>query len=477
MKPIFLIAALVFCTLAHSQTGLQKIPLQPFNQLEINGDITVYLNQTDEETISASADDLASIKYEVSEGKLKISGEAGKIYLHLMNIEKIMLKGSSEVYSSDTLKGEKLVLSSTGSGDANLLTKYNYIDVSVSGASDVKLAGNTNSLIANVSGSGDLRAYSLLVTDATININGAGDAKVHVSNTLKGDVSGAGTLFYQGIVKQIDSNITGAGEIKRSNSLADNDTTRIRVGRREIIILDEKGRTEVEIGDDVMIDNELKNSKSSKKRPQYIWSGFEMGINGWLNADNTLNMDSVNTPFALNYGKSLFTNLNFWEVKGKVIGENLMLSTGMGLEINNYRFENNTRLVKNSPGNPAVIDSIDYTKSKLTLAYLNVPLYITFATNPLSNGKRLSISPGITGGWRVISYNKLMTKGDGGKQKAHLHDDFNMQPFRVNASLRIAYGNFVLFGNYSLNGLFNKNKGPDIMPFSVGIRIIGLGKS
>jgi hypothetical protein len=202
-----------------------------------------------------------------------------------------------------------------------------------------------------------------------------------------------------------------------------------------------------------------------------------MGINGWLNADNTLNMDSVNTPFALNYGKSLFTNLNFWEVKGKVIGENLMLSTGMGLEINNYRFENNTRLVKNSPGNPAVIDSIDYTKSKLTLAYLNVPLYITFATNPLSNGKRLSISPGITGGWRVISYNKLMTKGDGGKQKAHLHDDFNMQPFRVNASLRIAYGNFVLFGNYSLNGLFNKNKGPDIMPFSVGIRIIGLGKS
>ena len=104
MKTIFLSAALFICSLLHSQTALQKNPLEPFNQLEINGDITVYLNQTNEETISASSDDFAGIKYDLTNGLLKINGEAGKVYLHLKNIEKLVLNGSSEVYSSDTLK-------------------------------------------------------------------------------------------------------------------------------------------------------------------------------------------------------------------------------------------------------------------------------------------------------------------------------------------------------------------------------------
>jgi hypothetical protein len=40
----------------------------------------------------------------------------------------------------------------------------------------------------------------------------------------------------------------------------------------------------------------------------------------------------------------------------------------------------------------------------------------------------------------------------------------------------LGYGSFVLFANYALTPLFQKNEGPDLTAFSAGIRIIGFGK-
>jgi hypothetical protein len=118
---------------------------------------------------------------------------------------------------------------------------------------------------------------------------------------------------------------------------------------------------------------------------------------------------------------------------------------------------------------------VKYIKSKFTIGYLNAPLYLTFATKPIKKGKRLFISPGVTGGWRFTSYNKRKVEVDGDESKSRNKDDFNLNPFRVNASLRIGYGDFVLFANYALTDLFQRGKGPDITPFSVGVRVVGFG--
>jgi hypothetical protein len=40
----------------------------------------------------------------------------------------------------------------------------------------------------------------------------------------------------------------------------------------------------------------------------------------------------------------------------------------------------------------------------------------------------------------------------------------------------LGYGPFVLFANYALTPLFQKNEGPDLTAFSAGIRIVGFGK-
>lgn len=475
MKTLLLLSLAFLLNVAGSaQTGLEKKTLSSFKQLVINGASTVYLNQSTDESISASSDYLASSDYSVKEDVLTIDGNSEKIYINFIELISIQIKGNADVYSSDTIKSANIRISSTGAADANLLLKCTRVEVEVTGSGDVKLAGETQSLKAEVTGAGDLKAYGLIAEYGEIAISGASDAQVNVKNILKGDVTGAGTLYHSGDPKQIEVTVSGAGEVKRSNSLS-SDTTRIMFGRKQIIILDKNGEKRVDIGDDVKGGDEPGKKKS--RGPQSIWSGFELGVNGWMNTDNTFNLDTVNSAWALNYGKSVAVNINFWELHGKIYRNNIYLTTGLGSEINNYRFDQNVQLIKDTvPVTAKIENDINYDKSKLTIGYLNAPLYLTFASNPIGKkDKRLTVSPGITAGWRFTSYNKRKVEENGENIKSRTKDDFNLSPFRVNASLRVGYGSFILFANYSLTDLFQKNEGPDLTAFSAGVRIVGLG--
>ena len=44
-----------------------------------------------------------------------------------------------------------------------------------------------------------------------------------------------------------------------------------------------------------------------------------------------------------------------------------------------------------------------------------------------------------------------------------------MNDFRFNAVARVGYGDFTLFAAYSLTPMFDKDDGPEIYPFTVGI--------
>ncbi len=475
---LFLACSGVF---AQIQGELIKKDLSPFSRISVNGASTVYLKQTPQPYISMKDDEMKDVSYEVKGDQLSISGSGDAIYVGVTQLSEILLEGASELYSSDTLKGNTLVVSCSGTGDINLLLNCGSVFCNVSGASEVKLAGYTSELKASVSGTGDLYAQRLRTNKADVTISGTGDAKVNVSETLKGNVSGVGTLYYTGDAKDVDVGISGSGSMKKLNKLDDSDTTRIYLGNREIIILDKDLRiSDKDIADEFRkgFNDGFKDGKKGKvKNPKLnLWSGFELGINGWLNADGTTSMDSVNSNFSLNYGKSIVVNFNLFEVRARLIGENLTLVSGLGSEINNYRFDKNIRMNNVNDTLTLVEESeVNYLKSKFTIGYLNAPLYLCIASNANRKGKRLFIAPGITGGWRFASYNKRKVEIDGDESKSRFKNDFNTLPFRVNASVRVGYGNFLLFANYSLTEFFRKDLGPGLTPFSVGVRVVGFG--
>ena len=86
MKTIsfFLVAALILgINTVNAQGSLERKVLEPFTSLKINGDVDVYVNQSNEPGISASAKDLKSIQYQIVNGVLEINGGSeNHIYVH-----------------------------------------------------------------------------------------------------------------------------------------------------------------------------------------------------------------------------------------------------------------------------------------------------------------------------------------------------------------------------------------------------------
>lgn len=254
------------------------------------------------------------------------------------------------------------------------------------------------------------------------------------------------------------------------------DTTKFQLGSRgmsivegkdgytiEIIEMDEnKGKRKVDNDED----DEGEKHKKKKFRPHY--AGFEIGLNNFLNADNTLH---TGTFMNLNTAKSWNYNLNFLEY-GIGLGTSYVgLVTGMGVEWSNYVFDGNNSILEEDGDifeRPAPVYN-GVTKSKLAMTYLNAPLLLEFQIP--AGKKRVHISAGVTGGVKIGSRTKIKYQ-DGGRQKEVRKDDFSLAPFRYGATVRVGYRAINLFANYYFSPLFGETATPELYPFSVGLNLV-----
>jgi hypothetical protein len=91
------------------------------------------------------------------------------------------------------------------------------LEVSSSGGSKLKFSGMANKVDMDVSGAVNIHAFDLLAEIASLSISGAGDAEINVTKELYADISGAGSVRYKGDPQKVDSNVSGAGSIKKAN--------------------------------------------------------------------------------------------------------------------------------------------------------------------------------------------------------------------------------------------------------------------
>ncbi len=172
-------------------------------------------------------------------------------------------------------------------------------------------------------------------------------------------------------------------------------------------------------------------------------------------------------PFSSNDLKlraSKSSNVNIWIFMQRLNLTKgvLNLKYGLGLEMFNYRYENNISYHKN----PAYIfrDSIDFSKNKLYAGYLTVPFMVNVNTNP-GNRKSLSFSAGVSAGYLVASRNKQISSERG---KTKTRGDFDLEKFRLAYIGELGLGPVRLFGSYSINTLHQN--GLQQYPYSLGIR-------
>lgn len=168
---------------------------------------------------------------------------------------------------------------------------------------------------------------------------------------------------------------------------------------------------------------------------------------------------------ALNAGKS--SNVNIWLFMQKVnLYKNVLnLKYGLGLEMFNFRFDKNVSY-RNSPEPTVFMDSISFTKNKLYLGYLTVPVMFNIKMRP-SKPNSLSLSGGISASYLAGTHVKQIS-GERGKQK--FRGDFDFNRWRLAAIGEIGVGPVRLYGSYSFTPIQKSSTGLEQMPFAVGIR-------
>lgn len=495
--------------LTYSQTegsgNIQKQdrPLPAFSKIEVGSAFTVILTKGEPSVIVETDDNLGqNIETLVNDGVLQINSSgiknptSLKVYVTAPNITDIELSGAARLESRGILEFPVLHLGATGASRANIEVSSQELITEVTGASRVTLRGMATNHITEVTGASSVNALMLKTITTTAEVTGAGRVSVFAKNQLNANTRDAGSISYFDNpdikkIKQSGSSVitlNNPDEVMPTQSeevvgdieikvFENDDSTFIKIGDIDVLINDMDDMTKISIGRrDLEIDDEgnVKLKRHKKEKFDGHWGGVDFGINGLLDKENSLNAPLGYEFMDLKMEKSINFALNIFEQNFNLISENFGLTTGLGLEWNNYRFRNNAVITNLDDTLTGFIDEsgdLRYIKSKLITTYLTLPIMFEVQTNSYSKANSFHLGVGVLSGLRIGTHSKLVYE-NGEKETDKNRGSSAMSPFKLDLMARIGWGKINLYGKYSLVQLFKESRGPELYPFSVGITLV-----
>ncbi len=163
------------------------------------------------------------VKINSSDNKLVIELKNGyvyrdhtvKIYASLNQFENFEAAGASSVLF-DGMKiydNVKLKLSGASTFEGNLVCKRELI-IDLSGASEAKLYGAAKDCELILSGASNVDGINFSTEELMCDFSGASEASITVTDEIRGELSGASALNYNGKAR-VEVNLSGSSTIKR----------------------------------------------------------------------------------------------------------------------------------------------------------------------------------------------------------------------------------------------------------------------
>ncbi|MFA6873212.1 MAG: head GIN domain-containing protein [Bacteroidaceae bacterium] len=151
---------------------------------------------------------------------VSITGESKLIvFVTSPRLEQVEITGSGDVDLKGTMRGEKLNVFITGSGDVKsddllykevntaitgsgdvdlCVLKSNFVKAQISGSGDIDLKGSTEKLELIIGGSGEIEAERLIANVVKASLSGSGDIACYASKQINADVAGSGEITFKG---------------------------------------------------------------------------------------------------------------------------------------------------------------------------------------------------------------------------------------------------------------------------------------
>jgi hypothetical protein len=239
------------------------------------------------------------------------------------------------------------------------------------------------------------------------------------------------------------------------------DTTRIKIGNTKITIVGEPEIEKIELEEEELSENknkenwfdeEHKDKKKNNKSGFYTdWGSIDLGLNDytdiWFGLKKQISLDRLKSPYV---------NIHIVDFNQTLFKGYCMLSSGIGLEFNNYRFSKNLTLTQLSLKQLEVNEeSYDMKKSKLVTKYINIPLAFTFFTKPSSKSSSYHITIGHELGYNIGSKTKQVSHAYG---KVIQNNKIEADLLTLNWLLQFGRGEWSIFikanNNFSNNRVF-----------------------
>jgi hypothetical protein len=258
-----------------------------------------------------------------------------------------------------------------------------------------------------------------------------------------------------------------------------NDDT-VRLGRLNIIKSQDSNNKKdwesmIEDGDFDNTKITIERAPKKLKNVTTNWFSFDLGYANYIDESPQMAYLAIFPPskYWVNSGSLKLdnrkaSNFNIWIVQQKlnVYQHKINLKYGVGFEMFNFRFEQPVSF-RNEPGKTLYMDDVNFTKNKLFVKYLTVPVQLNFQPNPYSR-KGFYASIGLSAGYLVDARNKQISP-ERGKQK--YDGTFELNNLRLATIGELGIGGIRLYGSYGSINLFDKNQSHfSFFPYALGLR-------
>ncbi|MCL6294310.1 head GIN domain-containing protein [Jejuia spongiicola] len=197
---------------------------ESFTAIKATEGLDVYLTQSNSESITVEADENLHdlIITEVVDNVLKIHtrenigrSTSKKVRVSFKDISAITSTSGSDVYSTNTITTDYLILKSTSGSDMKLNVDTSTLECQSTSGSDLKLSGKTKKLIAEATSGSDIKASNLIAESSQVKATSGADITVNTSKELTAKANSGGDIKYYGNPEKVNKSDGPSGSIRK----------------------------------------------------------------------------------------------------------------------------------------------------------------------------------------------------------------------------------------------------------------------
>jgi hypothetical protein len=198
-----------------------------FTRVDFRGIGRLVLSQGEKQSVAVTASEavVSHVRTEVREGVLIVSVRwwPGLLFriseIHTLEVRLVVeelaglkVSGAGTVESRERIQVKEMDIHLSGAGEIHLELHGRRIGTHLTGAGRVVLWGEADEQDIRLTGAGSIQTERLVTRSAQVHASGAGECRVHATDSLDARLSGAGSIRYVGN-PQIQSRVTGMGTL------------------------------------------------------------------------------------------------------------------------------------------------------------------------------------------------------------------------------------------------------------------------